>query len=347
MTLPAEVAYSAWLADNETRRQENVVLARNYYDGKQAVPLTERQKEFLGFGDSEGERFALNYCGIVVDSVTGRLIVKHFTNSESDEASETWAADLLTDARFDQMQREVHHGGVTDGEHFVIVDWDDEAKRPRLSPHQRYTDTQSDGDGFGCKAHYPDNDPSLPMLYASKRWIASEWDGQTRTTTQRMNLYFPDRVEEYELRKPQLGEVDWQLIASKPWVDSAGAALGIPVIHFRNPKVRSELWDAIPPQDAINKTALDLLATADTNGWGFLVAKGFLPTTDGQTPASDGSNYVKVSPGMWIVIPASAGDGAEVKRMAGEDLGPLIDLLDTLVIKLAQITDTPINRFQA
>ena len=248
MPLPAEVAYSAWLADNEKKRQQNVVLARNYYDGVQDVKLTERQKEFLGFNTTEGERFALNYCGIVTDSVTGRLIVKQFTTSTKNEALEEWARELLTEARFDQMQREVHQGGVNDGEHFVIVDWDDEAKRPRLSPHQRYTSTEVEGDGFGCKGHYPDDDPSLPMKFASKRWTSETWEGEKRVTTQRMNLYYPDRVEAYEITRAPGGTMEFVLQETTPWVDPVTKlALGIPVVHFRNPGTRSELWDAIPP----------------------------------------------------------------------------------------------------
>jgi len=77
------------------------------------------------------------------------------------------------------------------------------------------------------------------------------------------------------------------------------------------------------------------------------VASGFMPTTDGLAPAADGSNYIKVHPGMWIVIPESSpGMQRGVLRLAGEDLTPLLALLDSLIFKLAQVTDTPITRFQ-
>ena len=73
--LELEVAYAGWLAQEERRRQEAIVLARQYYAGEHDVPLTDRQKEFLGFQDGGNERFALNYCRTVVGAVAERLIV--------------------------------------------------------------------------------------------------------------------------------------------------------------------------------------------------------------------------------------------------------------------------------
>ena len=58
MALPAEVAYGSWLAETESLRQKQIVQARAYYDGEHDVRLTERQKEFLGYNDPDGARFA-------------------------------------------------------------------------------------------------------------------------------------------------------------------------------------------------------------------------------------------------------------------------------------------------
>jgi len=345
MVLPTDVAFAAWMADEELDRQRNIVLARNYYDGLHDVRLTERQKEFLGYKTSEGWRFCLNYCNIVVDSVVGRLLLHGVKSSQGNETLDEWARNMLKLNRLDAIQMGVHRGAVRDAEHFLVVDWDKEARRPRLSPHPRYTDGQEEvgGSGYGCKAHYPENDPTLPMLYASKRWTEQRDVNGTNKAVRRMNLYYPDHLEEYALDS-RAYESSWEPIGpAKPWVDRAGRPLGIPVFHYRNSSGSSELWDAVPIQDAINKTALDILAMADTNAWGFLVAKGFTPTTDGKDPASDGSNLIKVHPGMWLgPLPA---DG-DIERLAGEDMGPLLAVLDSLIFKLAQVTDTPISRFQ-
>jgi hypothetical protein len=343
-----ELAYSAWLAGEEATRQSNISLARDYYAGDHDVPLTERQKEYLGFNEDES-RFALNYCATVVDAVVDRLIVSTFSSENDTLAGDTW--DWWQQNRMDEKQRNVHKNAVRDGEAFVIVDWDDEQERPRFSPHPRYVDAAQGGDGYGCKAHYPDDDPSQSMLYASKRWT-EKVDGREQ---QKMNVYHPDRVEKYEL-KSDGDESDWRLIDTVPWVTGmtvneegeleiagdGGEPLGIPVIHFRNPSRQTELWDAIPIQDAVNKTALDILAAADTAGFPIFVAKGFTPTTDGKAPDSDGDNYIQLFPGAMVEVHQ---DG-DLDRVGMADLSPMLATLDNLVLKLAQITDTPTSRFQ-
>jgi len=127
------------------------------------------------------------------------------------------------------------------------------------------------------------------------------------------------------------------------WVDVAGKPLGIPVIHFRNPALRSELWNAFYVQDAVNKTALDLLAAGDTAGFRILFAHGWIPTTDGKAAASDGSNLLKIAPGQ--IIGSSAADAA-LDTIEPTDLVKLESVLDGWIMRLAQVTGTPVSRFQ-
>lgn len=343
--LAVDISYMAWLADEELQVQRNVVIARDYYDGQHATELTERQRKFLGFQDDG--RFALNLCRTVVNAVAERLIVAGFDSA--DEALAEWAWGLWQAGRMDAVQMDVHRGAVRDGEYFIIVDWDVEHDRPRFLPHPRYADPQAGGDGFGCRAVYPDGDPTQPMQYATKRWSETITNGRGRPTVrQRMTVYYPDRVEKYYLATSG-SEAGWLPLEEEgepwplPWRDAAGRPLGIPVIHFRNPGSRSELWDAIPIQDAINKTVLDLLASADAAGVPIFKAIGCWPTTDGKPPADDGSNLLKVFPGCWLGSPSQ---DAQIDTIPPADLRPMLDLLDSLILKLAQVTDTPTSRFQ-
>lgn len=346
MSIAAELAYLNWLAGEEQTRQKNVVLARNYYAGEHEVPLTERQKEFLGFNDDG--RFAVNYCRMVVDAVVERLLVAGFKSLDEELAGLAWGWWQAN--RMDEGQGAIHLGAVRDGEFFVMVDWDEGEGRPRFIPHPRYTDAQMKGTGFGCKAFYPNDNPSQAMDYASKRWTETVVDERgRRRTQQRMTVYHPDRVEKYVLGTPG-GEAGWEEYTEEDdgvwpvrWVDRTGRPLGIPVVHFRNPGSRTELWDAIPVQDAINKTALDILATADACGFRVLVARGFIPTTDGKAPEEDGGNYLQISPGCWIGVPNPE---ARVDPLEAADLRPMLEALDSWVMKLGQVTDTPVSRFQ-
>lgn len=341
----AELAFASWQTEEERTRQKNVVLVRDYYDGEQHVKLTQRQKEYLGF--VKGGRFAINYCATVVNAVWERLIVAALASK--DEAFSKAAWEWWQRNRMDEKQDGVHRGAVRDGEYFVIVDLDNELQ-PRFTPHPRYTDPIAGGTGFGCKAHYPDDLTSLPMEYASKRWTQTLTEDGKRQTRQRLTLYYPDRIEKYrqaarsgesgwvEHKEDEADKGQWPL----PWVDAAGKPLGIPVIHFRNPDTKSEIWDAVPIQDSINKTALDILAAADAAGFPMYVAEGFSPTTDGKPPDEDGGNYLKLTPGC--IIELSKDD--KLHLLEGTDLSPLVNALDSWITKLAQVTDTPANRFQ-
>ena len=162
-------------------------------------------------------------------------------------------------------------------------------------------------------------------------------DGKAR---QRMTLYYADRVEKYELvsqaPKPiqDEGDAGWPI----PWVGR------IPVIHFRNTNdLRPEHWDAIPVQKGINKTLVDLLASADLTAFQIYVALGWIPTTDGKAPAENGSNWLALEPGQIIGTPKSRQD-VDFKAIPGDDLRPLLDLLMTLISGLAVVSSTPESR---
>jgi hypothetical protein len=339
----AELAYSMWQADEEKTRQRNVLLARDYFEGDVDLPLTDRQLQYLGY-KKESKSFSMNFCRPVVKAVCERLIVKGFDSS--DKLFSDWASQLWQRGRMDARSAAVHLASVRDGEYFVIVSWTAEG-RVMFTPHERYTDPQiEDGTGYGCRAVYPDDDPSQVMSYAVKRWTGSGADPQgKKTTRQRMTVYFPERIERHVMGKGGTWEPyreDGQAFPT-PWVDGQGKPLGIPVIHFRNSDGRSELWDAIPLQDAIHKAALDLLAAQDTAGFPLLIARGFNLTTDGAPPESDGSNLLKLAPGSWIGTPDATQD---VGRLEGAALDKMLQVLDSFIVKLAQVTDTPISRFQ-
>lgn len=354
---PAHLAYLAYLASEEVERQKAVAKQRAYHEGDHETHITDRLKEFLSVSEDAGDPFRLNVARIVVTAVEERLEVIGFEASdESDVEDEPPAGDEMTPAdelagwawdawqanRMDGRQSDVHEGALRDGEYFVIVDWDAENDRPRFTPHQRYVDPQYDGDGFGCKAHYPADDDTQPMEYASKRWTEHLGGGKTR---QRMTLYYPDRVERYVIDggvpKPL---DDDEMPVVQPWRNALGQPLGIPVIHFKNRGLRPEAKDALPVQDAINKTLIDLIATADLTAFRIFVAFGWHPTTDGKPLSSDGDNRLNIAPGNVIGSPKSPQD-ASLDTIEPAELTSLIDLMDKLLLWLAMITDTPISRF--
>ena len=343
--IPPEMSYAAWLAEQELRRQKNVMLARNYYAGEQKVRLTPRQRQYLGHAD--GGRFVDNACREVVDAVCDRLMLTGWTCGEDAEAA-AYLNDLYEQARrLTVINSDAVTAAVRDGESFLLVTWDTELGL-RLIPHERFVDGQAGGNGCGIMAHYPDDDPNQAMAYAAKRWTGTVTNERGQSEARpRLTLYYPERVEKYVREtsdesgwKPiqDPGDAGWPI----PWVDRQGLPLGIPVGHFRNAKLRTELWDVIPLQDALNKTLVDILAAADTSGFQLLFARGFMPTTDGKDPSSDGSNLLTIAPGS--IITSRAAD-AGLEAIPPGDLSQLLATYDRLILRIAHVSRTPIERF--
>ena len=343
----AELAFASWLAETEKDRQRNVALAREYYEGDHDTFLTDRLREFLNA--KKDHEFNLNVVRQVVDVVAERLIVLEMGTSEDKPAGgsrtplQQWIDGVWKSADLDVLQSDVHEGTGRDGEFFIVVDWNAEAGRPNLTPHPRYVDPTVGGDGFGCKAHYPNDDTRQPMQYASKRWIEQLDNSKTRS---RMNLYYPGRVEKYEWNGgawiPFRDDNDsaWPL----PWVRADGSPRGIPVVHFRNTfDLRPESWDAIPLQRAINKALIDLMATGDMTAFRIFTSFGFQPTSDGQPLKADGSNAARLGPAQIIGSNKSPSEAA-FNAIDGADVTPVIGLLEALIGWLAVVTSTPKSR---
>jgi hypothetical protein len=339
---PAELAFASWLAAEETIRQKNVLLTRDYYDGEQDTFLTDRLKDFLNAKDDN--EFNLNVCRTVVDAVAERMVITGVDTTEQGDTQPLaeWAGAVWNHNQLDLLYESAHEGMLRDGEYFVLVDWNYDASMPRFTLHPRYTSAEYGGDNFGCKAHYPDDDTNQQMDNLSKRWIENLGNGKTRS---RLNLYYADRVEKYEWK------ADWQPFTDEdggqwpvPWVDQRGEPLGNIGHHFRNtPDLRSELWDAIPIQKSINKGLIDLLASGDMTGFQIYVALGWVPTSDGQPLASDGSNMATIEPGQLLGTTRTANETGFMAIPPG-DLRPLIDELQALIGWLSIVTSTPESR---
>ena len=330
------------LDEEERAAQSLIVLARRYYDGDHDVYLTDRQKAWLELHGSD-VKFTVNHCPTVVDAVVERLSVTGFKlpDNQSELSTRLWQWWRL--ARMDAISSECHLQAVRDSEAFVIANWLPEEKRPEYILHPRYVDTLAGGDGFGMWMDYPDGNLFTKPEKANKRWSDHDEKGNAR---ERLTVYYPERIEKFYLKsgkweKLELEGEAWPL----PWVTNQGRPIGIPVAHFFNPGLKSELRDIIPIQDAYNKEWLDLLAAGDTTAFRILVMLGFRPTTDGAEPKADGSNLLKVAPGQQIATTKGPGQ-ADAKAIEAADLSSLLSLEERLVRTMATISDTPLSRFQ-
>ena len=311
------------LTEEESARQESYRQYRDYYDGRQGVLLTDRQRKFLHVGPDK--EFSANYMHIVVDSLVTRLRVKGFEAGDLTDTLNTWFRQM----RINAVQGGIHTGAIRDGDAYGFVEWDAIRQRPRLIPHLSY-----DGRD-GAHAYYTPERVD-PVLF-SKRWTVENGAIGLR----RMNLYYPDRLERYWCHT-STGDMNWLPGSGR---DGTGLpavspyAHGFPLVHFTN-RARgfrygmSELEPGIPMQDALNKAIIDMLAAADASGFRIMVMIGGDPSG------------IELAPGSWVYLPDQAPDEANVYQIPGEPLRPHIEVVDAFVQRIAQVTDTPLSYFQ-
>jgi hypothetical protein len=326
------LAYLEWLVLEDAERQAKYKEYRRYYDGDHDVMLTERQKAFLELTASQ--EFSANYCSLVVDELERRMTVSGFEadgNRElGGESGQLWKWWRL--ARMDSKQSDTHLAATRDGDAYVIVSWDQVRGRPAFHANMAFDGSE------GVKVHY--SDETGEVEFASKRWVIKLGEDVART---RMNLYYPDRVE----RWVSDGK-GWEPYSSDgkddimSWINPrTRAPLGVPVFHLKYKPAgyrwgRSILEDVIPMQNALNKAIVDVIAAADTTGFRLYWATGTDLLDDDEEPIS-------IHPGTWIV--ATAPD-ARVGYMPGEDLRPLIEVVDMCKVSIAQVSETPMHLFQ-
>ena len=337
-------AYLRHLENEEEARQKNYTKYREYYDGIHDTMLTGRQKAFLQLKD--GQEFNDNYCPIVVDALAERLKVTAFDAGDTPQGEILW--NWWRDNGMDGQQGIVHTAAVRDGDAYVMAEWDNIEKRPV------WTFEPACSDGEGVKVHYS-RERKGKIEYASKRWKIG-YGGDSGKAT-RLNLYFDDHVEKYIATesayegnwRPYLtledGEIEGEgVYGACGWFwwttdqTASGKPLGVPVVHFKNKDQgydhgQSELEDVIPLQNALNKSVIDLIASADTAGFPFLAITG-----PGAAAALD------MYPGVTLRLEHPDND---IKRVPGEDPTPLMTVCNYFSMEIARVSRTPLSYFQA
>ena len=331
-----------------------VALARKYHNGDQDTYMDARVQEFLDLHPNR--KFCLNICRTITLAVKDELSVSGFNTTEEADAKgiktqAKWAWDLWAACHMDAVQAEVHESALSDRETFVIVDWDYKLLRPKFVHNYRYTSLDDGGDGQGCWMIYENDDVNQPPRCAVKQWTQTIYDDAGAATVfTRRTLYYADHIEKWSNQSgswehyvdpnpdPNIPPEPWPI----PWVGKDGLPMEIPVIHFRNVGMMPEAWDAIPIQDTVNKTLVDILASNDLTAFQMLAALGWYPTTDGEPPKSDGSNLLKVGAGQFI---GTRDPNGKLQVIPGNDPTPLVNTLQSLILWAAQVTGTPATRF--
>lgn len=328
-------SFFEWLSEEDRERQTKYRQYRDYYNGVQDVMLTERQKEFLEL--TANQDFSANYCRLVVNEIARRENVRGFdAGTQGGKEGILW--NWWQWNRMDAKQKDVHTSAVRDGDTFVIVGWDNERQRPTFDHNLAY-------DGFeGVKVIYNDEDGSI--AYATKKWNVMDKDSKGEIhVLRRYNLYYPAYIERW-VSDDRKNDGQWTPFTGDggeaviEWTDRDGKPLGVPVIHFSYDRAgwrwgMSAIDNVIPLQNGLNKSLVDLIAAADTTGFRLYWVTGT------RMVDADG-NPVKIAPGSFLEGPETSTFG----YFPGEDLRPLIEVVDAFKVSIAQVTETPLHLFQ-
>ena len=324
VAMPVADSFLEHLKNEDEERQQKYRELREYYEGVHETQLTARQRSYLQL--KAHDEFSANYMPIIVDGMSSRLSIEGFDAGEQSATFlKWWKAN-----RMDADQDDTHTEAIRDGDSYMLVGWDNELGIPLFYPHMAY-----DGrDGM----HVEYDTETGKIAFASKRWLIE--GGGDAGYKRRMNIYAPGTVLRYVSNQKEY-DGDWQLYETEPWEDTSGVPLGVPVFHFKNRGRgynygQSELEQAIPMQNALNKSVIDLLAAADTTAFRILTMIGGDPSG------------IEISPGSWVYMsnPSSGDNAGKIGFIPGEDLRPMIEVVDSFVQRIGQVSDTPLSYFQ-
>lgn len=262
-----------WLAeaaqmDQPEGRIDRYELCRRYYRGEHRVQLMEREREYL---QASGIPYCENYCKTIVDTHASRLAVRGFGG---DKELARFGRELWIENEMDAAQSRIHRGAVKLGDYFLLIDPPelDANDRPQTLP--LLCPTEPDEFKLVYDSGYP--------LYGVKVWTTKRKGPQNPQgrRMRRMNVYWPDSIEYWWTPASSGGDwAGWFLGSEdegneRPWTMDGtwdGEPIGIPAVHFADYPDPHYGWPmllgAIPQQDGLNKSLVDVFWVMDAQGW--------------------------------------------------------------------------------
>ena len=304
--------------------------AERYYRGDHDLSFaTDKFKNAFG---SLFREFALNLCPAICDAVRDKLKITGFSVEDEGASADIPTADTIRriwqDNRMPTRAGEVHKEVLKTGDAYVIV-WPDAGGGVSINPNR----------ASNCTVVY-DAESQGSIVRAAKYWRAP--DGRTR-----LNLFYPDRIEKYVSAK----QADGWLPEAKEFVPLAedGADISVvpnpfgvvPVFHFANNadiglSGTSELEQAIPIQDGLNKSVLDMLVAMEFSAFRQRWAAGIEIDYDDEgkpvAPYQAGIDH------LWV----ASNPDARFGDFDSANLEQFLKVKDSFRTDIASVTGTPL-----
>lgn len=316
---------------------KRIKLFREYHAGDHRSTITAEMAELLRIEQTDVlDRLNANYMQKVIDAMNDRLVVTEM-RADSDEA-QAWVNKLLDDNRWDELQLDLTESCLSDGDTFMLVSWDDDAKMTKLTQEEAYN-----GD-WGMIPIYSRWDKKT--LYAAVKIVGSGYDDDYLVW-----VYYRDRVETYigakdggDLRPHVIVGSEVDVDDETPHIqhyDADGEDV-FPVVHYPNRRNKStglgcsELLNAIPLNDVMNRTIQSMVAASELSA--FQVAYVIGAPAEGSikpgTIINIGKDGIPGGPeGYHMPVVGTLTQGSPV---------PFLEVIDNMVDKISDVTSTPI-----
>ena len=243
---------------------------------------------------------------------------------------------------------EIHKSACEFGDSYLFV-WPDDAQPTGVSMYLNDPST--------VRIFYSAENPRLKTL-AIKSW--------KQGTQTRADLFYPDRIEHYITDGLKKGLLDSDWLTFDP--DGNGAVVDnpfgeVPIFHFRTARPYGTPLHsgAYGPQEAINKTIINWLATTDAYAAPFRYALMNEDLADGSDPSDFGiytedsgannqtypgagtnvSSQISGEPGTFNQLHGTSAVG----QLAPSDVTNFQSTVDSFLRYMAQSTNTPIHLF--
>jgi hypothetical protein len=343
--LQNQISWDAF-AQTEQERGDRVHRYRRYYDGDHDNGLTDEMRQLLrvsssgrrvsdnrngttGDYDPNSAPFNANYMPMVVDTKVDRMELLS-VDADNDAATE-WSNNTLKRNKFEGLSVEVAEAASRDGESYIFVDFDTDTGQAKLIHEPAY-------DGISGMVVMYETSMSRDPIIVIKIWHITSDGGQT-ADTMRVNTYTVDEIRKY---------ISYEGGDLQPYMDDVNTnpdgvyenpLKRIQVVPFRNQATqydnhgRSDIDDAIPLQDILNRTLTSMVATSELTGFPVRYGIGGF-----EFPS-------KITPGMFVNLtggkPASKDDRLEVGDFKSGDIVPFVDQANWVVDQIYTVTKTP------
>ncbi len=343
---------------NIRAKTERYAKSERYYNGDHDLAFATEKFENT-FGTLFRE-FALNLCPVICDALRDKLRITGwspdcpFGNAQRIRflRRRIWQQNKMA-----TLAGEIHKEALKCGDAYMIV-WPNSRGEPVLHPNR----------ASNLSVAYDEDTPGQ-IAWAAKAWITI--DKQVR-----LNLLYPDRIEKYisrseaertlpdakdfvplsDARAPRREGTGISQRVKVPdtvfqrhAVSSSGSVIPnpygiVPVFHFSNNgdlglTGRSELEAAIPVQDGLNKSVLDMLVAMEFSAFRQRWAAGIEVEYDAEGKAL--GPFTAGVEHLWI----AGNSDARFGDFEAAQLEQFLKVKDSFRIDMASVTGTPLHYF--